>query len=293
MKNMDHPIVSLIIPVKNEGNNIKNTIESAFKVKTAYPFEIIVVDDGSTDQCCDFIPYLGTEKVKRINSHGIGAAGARNIGAQNASGSYLVFCDAHVFFEDYWLEGLLEPIQKGSADGVTPGIANVDHPMYPGFGQTLNASLEVQWHLNQKRPFPTAILPGGCFAVTKEVFTDVGGFDSELRVWGYEDVEFSIRLWLFGYTCYVQPAVKILHVFRSVHPYKVNWDDFYFNLLRIAYSHFSEDRINKCKALITHSNPDAIEEEVLKSNVLKQRDIYFKRRKFDDNWFMNEFNIDF
>jgi glycosyltransferase involved in cell wall biosynthesis len=291
--NIHDPLVSLVIPVKNEGNNIKNTIESAFQVKTTYPFEIVVVDDGSNDRCCDFISTLENKKIKLINTNGIGAARARNIGAHHARGAYLIFCDAHVFFEDSWIESLLDPIQKGLADATTPGIANVNNHNHIGLGQTLNENLEVQWHLNLNTLFPTAVLPGGCFAISKEVFTNIGGFDNKLKVWGYEDVELSIKMWLFGYTCYVQPAVKILHVFRNSHPYKVNWDDYYYNLIRMAYSHFSMERIDKCRRLIKYSDPAIIESAVMNSNVLEQRDKYFIRRKFDDEWFMTYFRIPF
>lgn len=293
MRNTDYPLVSLVIPVKNEGCNIKNTIESALRVKTVYPFEIIVVDDGSTDNGCDFIPGFASSQIKLITSKGIGAAGARNLGAQHARGDYLIFCDAHLFFEDDWIDGLVAPIQKGLADGTTPGIANADYPISTGFGQSLNEALEVKWQLNKETLSPTAILPGGCLAISKKVFTDIGGFDSEFRVWGYEDVEFSIKMWLFGYRCFVQPSVKVLHVFRRAHPYKVNWDDFYFNMMRMAYSHFSEDRIAKCRVLIKHSNPEIIESEVLKTNVIKQREIYFNQRKYDDSWYMRIFGINY
>jgi glycosyltransferase involved in cell wall biosynthesis len=293
MSKTKNPLVSIIIPVKNEGSNIKNTIESALKVKTSCPFEIIVVDDGSTDNCCDFIPELGRSQIKLFKSNGVGAAGARNLGAKNASGSFLIFCDAHLFFEDGWIDSLVVPIQKGIADGTTPGIANAAYPISTGFGQTLNEALEVKWQLQKETLSPTAILPGGCIAISKQVFTEIGGFDHGFRVWGFEDIEFSVRMWLFGYRCFVQPSVKILHVFRSSHPYRVDWNDFYFNMMRMAYSHFSEDRIAKCRKLIKNSNPELIESEVLKANVLKQRELYFNRRKFDDSWYMSKFGISF
>jgi glycosyltransferase involved in cell wall biosynthesis len=43
------------LDAENEGVHVENTIESALRVKTAYLFEVIVVDDGSSDGCCDFI----------------------------------------------------------------------------------------------------------------------------------------------------------------------------------------------------------------------------------------------
>ncbi|MDQ0897079.1 MULTISPECIES: glycosyltransferase family 2 protein [unclassified Paenibacillus] len=74
---------------ENEGVHVKNTIESALRVKTAYPFEIIVVDDGSSDGCCDFIASnLYGGQVRVIQTDGIGAAMARNKGADQAIGKY-------------------------------------------------------------------------------------------------------------------------------------------------------------------------------------------------------------
>jgi hypothetical protein len=61
----------------------------------------------------------------------------------------------------------------------------------------------------------------------------------------------------------------------------------------MAFSHFSEERIEKCKRLIKHSDANIIESEVLKTNVLKQRELYFNRRKYNDSWFMNTFDIQF
>ncbi len=294
MVKQQQPLVSLIIPARNEGSHVRNTIQSAFQVKTKHSFEIIVVDDGSTDGCCDFIPFhTDSERLKLIKVKDMGAAKARNIGARHAKGKYLIFCDAHVFFEDYWMERLLQPIKDGLADGTTTGIANTTTPNVVGYGQALNEHLEVVWNAERLTLFPTAVLPGGCCAFSRTVFFDIGGFDSGFQVWGYEDIEISIKIWLFGYRCYVQPAVKILHVFRKSHPYQVNWEYVYFNMLRMAYSHFNEERIAKCRKLIKYCDPDQIESSVLASGVIEQRKQYFDRRKYDDDWFMNKFNIPF
>jgi glycosyltransferase involved in cell wall biosynthesis len=294
MENQEKPLVSLILPAKNEGSHVRTTIRSAFQVKTDCPFEIIVVDDGSTDGCCDFIPtHERAEQITLVRTEGIGAAAARNLGAKHAKGEYFIFCDAHLFFEDFWIERLLEPILTGKADSTTPGIANTELPNWPGYGQTLDGNLGIVWHTGKLNMFPTAVLPGGCFAIPRHVFFDIGGFDKGFRVWGYEDVEISIKMWLFGYTCYVQPAVKILHVFRSAHPYEVKWDHVYYNLLRMAYSHFKEERIEKCRKLVQYANLSEIESQVLENGVMEQRETYLKRRKYDDDWYMQTFNIPF
>ncbi|MFP3589730.1 galactosyltransferase-related protein, partial [Paraburkholderia sp. SIMBA_055] len=70
-------------------------------------------------------------------------------------------------------------------------------------------------------PVETPCLPGGCLAIKKDVFFDIGGFDKGFIVWGHEDIEISIKMWLFGYKCFIQPQVKVLHIFRKSFPYTV------------------------------------------------------------------------
>ncbi len=287
------PLVSLIIPVKNEGNNVRTTVESAFGVKTLHPFEIVVVDDGSTDRGCEFLYDLQDKPVTLLTTSGVGAARARNVGAEHARGEFFIFCDAHLYFQDFWLDHLIGVLKSGLADAVSPGIASTHRPNLVGYGQTLNRTLGVQWLQNIAVPSPVAILPGGCLAIGRTTFFDVGGFDRGFQVWGFEDVELSIKLWLFGYTCYVLPSVKVLHLFRPSHPYPVSYDHVYYNMLRMAYSHFNESRIRACRNLIQHADAAQIEAAVLADGVLEQRRQYLARRKYDDDWFMRRFAIPF
>lgn len=288
------PTVSMIFPAKNEGEHVRTTIESALRVKTDYPFEIILVDDGSTDGCCDFIAsQKHPRRITLIRTDGIGLARAKNLGATRAKGEYLIFCDAHLIFEDFWVDRLLSPIRMGKADAASPGIAPIDKPQLVGYGQTLDQNLTVQWNPWQEAPFPSAVLPGGCFAIKRSVFCKIGGFDKGFKEWGYEDVEISIKLWLFGYRCYCQPSVRILHLFRQSFPYQISYESVYFNLLRMAYSHFSKERIEKCKELVKYRDADQIEAIVRNSGVIEQRRAYFASRKNDDSWFFQRFAIPF
>lgn len=289
-----NPVVSIIFPVKNEGKNVRSTLDSLFSSETNYPFEVIVVNDGSTDSCCDFLTnYHKKNHVKLIQSNGIGAANARNLGAKNASGEYLIFCDAHLEFENWWIDQLIKCLVSEKTDAVTPAIGSIGNSEFIGYGQTLNPNLRTKWNEKQNKLFETAVLPGGCFAISKTVFEDVGGFETGFKTWGYEDIELSIKLWLFGYRCHVQPNVKILHLFRKAHPYKVSYEDVSYNLLRLAFSHFNSIRIKKCRKMIMPGKASMIESQVRQDGVNKQRVAYFLKRKYNDDWYFKKFNIDF
>lgn len=109
--------ISIIIPVYNEAATIGNCLRS-LQQQTIQDFEIIVVDDGSTDQTHAII------KDTKIN-HNLdlllqkhqGPGKARNLGASKARGEILVFVDADMKFEPDFLEKLIVPIENGKAIG--------------------------------------------------------------------------------------------------------------------------------------------------------------------------------
>jgi glycosyltransferase involved in cell wall biosynthesis len=288
------PLVSIIMPVKNEGENIKNTIESAFSVKTDCDFEIVVVDDDSQDGCCSFLDEHKNEKIKKIKTEGLGAANARNAGADHAEGDIFIFCDAHIFFEDDWIERLIEPIQKGIADATNPGIADAANPESIGFGYTWNENLDPKWNNERKKnPYPVPLLAGGCLAISREAFEDIDGFERGFRVWGREDEEISLKLWLFGYQCYIVPDVTILHIFRSQSPFELKWDHINYNSLRMAMLHFNYGRVIKLGQRINYSSKTKLMVELLQSDILEKRALYEQKKKYDDDWYMKKFNIPF
>ncbi|EST55343.1 glycosyl transferase family 2 [Brevibacillus panacihumi W25] len=219
---MSDLMVSIIFPVKNEGENVKNTLDSLTNVKNEAHYEVIIVDDASEDGCCDFLKQIDYPfPVKLVRTQGLGSANARNYAVNFASGNYFVFCDAHLFFEDNWLDNLIQPLVNGIADGVVPGIAPHDKPNVVGYGYTINLN-KFKADFNGRsilkddmEPTETPCLPGGCLAISKEVFEDIGGFDRGFIVWGHEDIEISIKLWLFGYRLYF--ATQKCRVWRPIY----------------------------------------------------------------------------
>lgn len=302
MLKQDHikPEASVIIPCKNEGQNLKMTLDSILAASQGVSMgklEIVVVDDGSDDGCGDFLKESGNcNGLRYIATPGLGVAQARNLGASVARGEYLIFCDAHITVPAGWPDNLLEAFKDDSVDAVAPAIGSLENPAAIGYGQTWNEQLQVVWlpPPPQMKTSAAPLLPGGCVAVRAGAFWQVGGFDQGFIVWGHEDVELSLKMWLFGYRLCVNPSVKILHLFRNKHPYPVRMDHFLYNMLRLAYSHFNNERIEKVLDLIDRAGSSKkINQRVLKGGAMEQRSQYLARRRYDDDWFMKKFKINF
>jgi glycosyltransferase involved in cell wall biosynthesis len=100
---MQNPLkISVVIPAYNNGPHIHRSIDSVL-AQTASPLEIIVVDDGSTDNTSELVKCYG-EKVRYIYQENAGASAARNTGVEAVTGDWIAFLDA----DDEWLPMKLE-----------------------------------------------------------------------------------------------------------------------------------------------------------------------------------------
>ena len=89
----DDPLVSVIMPAFNAGKFIAEAIESVL-ISNYRNFELIVVDDGSSDNTKQIVDSFKEEKIRYFYKENGGPASARNLGIKNAKGSYIVFLDA-------------------------------------------------------------------------------------------------------------------------------------------------------------------------------------------------------
>lgn len=90
------PLVSVIIPAFNSARYILQTLDSVL-AQTEQDFEVIIVDDGSTDNTCSLIEHYDS-RITMFRQHNQGIAGARNAGLSHASGKYIAFLD----HDDIW-----------------------------------------------------------------------------------------------------------------------------------------------------------------------------------------------
>ena len=96
-----HPTVSVIIPTYNRAGMLQEAVDSVL-AQDYSDFELIVIDDGSTDETPQILKDYGT-KIKVIRQHNHGVSAARNRGIAAASGGFIAFLDS----DDLWLPGKL------------------------------------------------------------------------------------------------------------------------------------------------------------------------------------------
>lgn len=178
------PGVSVIIPMFNASATIEKCLSSIFS-NSYKNFEVIVVDDNSTDG--------SVGRAKKFPCHVIsgkkklGPGGARNLGAKSARGEILVFVDSDTIVPKHWLERFVQRLSDKSLGAVA---AQYNGSIEKGT-VSLFAFLEL---LFRERAFKGFInsFPSCNFAVRKKAFFEAGGFNS--RFFASEDLEFSHRL---------------------------------------------------------------------------------------------------
>ena len=225
---------SVIIPVYNEITVINNCLESLKKQTVARNMEIIVVDDGSTDETLKIVRTFDNINVLRQNHNGPGAA--RNLGASKAQGQILIFVDADMEFASDFIEKLCKPIKNG-----TIGTYSTQE-----FLLNKENTVARYWNLNFGRsvvkmdPRGYSTKPGGLYktgkrvleiiegkraheeknkvfrAILKDKFNSVGGFDPKV---GYTD-DWTVSEKLGSYPMAVTDAV---YYHRSPETYTEVW----------------------------------------------------------------------
>jgi len=289
--------VSIIIPCKNEGDNLKWTLNSLMRSQNLLKFEIIVVDDGSKDNCTEFLKCNNYKDIILIKTNNMGAGQARNVGTKAAKGKYLMFCDAHIKVPHKWLDNLINTLKAFGADVVAPCITDISNHAIACYGLTWDKKLTVKWIPNKPRmgkeiPFAGA----GALCITKETFEKIYGFDSLFQVLGAEDQELCLKAWLYGYKIIINPEVKIAHLFKRKRNYKVTSANIIYNSLSLAYYHFGQRRLDKTIRIFKkYANFITAEKDIKENyeNIFKKRHKYFNERNYDDDFFFKKFKIPF
>jgi GT2 family glycosyltransferase len=113
-----------------------------------------------------------------------------------------------------------------------------------------------------------------------------------MRQLGGNDAELSCRLWLLGYRLLVAPEIEVGHLFRAVAPFPALWASVLHNRLRTAFVHFGRPRLERVlDALRAYESFPAAMAMMLDANVFSRRAEVARARRFDDDWFFQQFTL--
>jgi glycosyltransferase involved in cell wall biosynthesis len=158
---------SVIVPARDAEATIGRTLQCLARQEAAVDFEVVVVDDGSSDETVAIAENAGP-RVRTVRQERTGAAEARNLGVRQSSGPILAFLDADCFPEPGWLSAGIKTM--ASADLVQGRVLPApDMPLGP-FDRSL-------WVTSDEGLWQTANL-----FVTRELFDGIGGFEDWLGV---------------------------------------------------------------------------------------------------------------
>lgn len=225
------PLVSIVIPSKNQYRIIKRCIGSIYKKSTYQNFEIILVDTGSDDSKVTSW-YKTVEKqhanFRVVNWHEKPFSYARscNEGARVAKGEIIIMLnnDTEVITPD-WIETLASEAQRSEVGAVGCLLFFPDgvHIQHAGIGvglggvaansfsmMTLNQHMSQTQHLMINTRHNMTAVTAACLAIRKKVFDEINGFDETYRV-TYNDVDLCLRLHDKGYHNVYTPYARLLH----------------------------------------------------------------------------------
>ena len=228
--------VGVIIPTYNKKDSLKRTIESLFAQN--YPkgnYEIVVVDDGSTDGTEELVHELKHSESAPSNflylkQERRGAAAARNLGERKSKGNFLFFLDSDVCLGKNALKVLVDRIQNENIGAIGPicyyagdktkiwsagGVIYMKRGVCYHFGRRLPID-RIAFHKDKRmnyqfdREAEVDYLPSCALLTKRHVFDEVGGFDEDYYIY-YEDSDWCMRARKLGYTIVMFPGARAYH----------------------------------------------------------------------------------
>ncbi|RXH15767.1 glycosyltransferase [Bradyrhizobium guangzhouense] len=195
------PVVSVIIPAKNAAAYIGETIASALAQDGVA--EVIVVDDGSTDDTITIVHAIRDPRLRLISNDASGVSAARNFGARNARGDWLMFLDADDRLRPDAVTTLLAAAKAAPRAVLVYGDYNTIDSAGRSIGRRdlLKGRLKPSGQVLERLAGGNFIVNGGIMLVRADAFRTTGGFDISLRY--CEDWHCWCRLAATGEFAYV------------------------------------------------------------------------------------------
>ncbi|MEM9302925.1 MAG: glycosyltransferase [Pseudomonadota bacterium] len=213
-----NPQVSVVIPVHNHYHHTYACLKSLLETTVAASFEVVVVDDASSDETVTELPRI--EGITHLqNVENLGFVGTCNRGAEASRGEYVVFLNNDTAVADGWLDALLETFETHPdaglvgaklvypdgrlqeaggivfADGSGWNYGRFEDPDHPAY----NFVREVDY------------CSGAAIMIRRELFQELGCFDQRYAPAYYEDTDLAFAVRDHGLKVYYQPASVVTH----------------------------------------------------------------------------------
>ncbi len=194
---MLQPLTSIIIPVYNQWAYTRQCIDSIRRF-TLCPYELIVVDNGSSDETTSELRADG--EVKLIaNPANFGFPKACNQGMAAARGEQFVILNNDVVVSHNWLDNLLNCLHSDPSHGAVGPVSNFVSgvQLHPGSYTSMEEMQQFAREHNQPNPskwFYTLRLVGFCLLIRRSVYEELGGFDEDFGRGNFEDDDYCLRI---------------------------------------------------------------------------------------------------
>jgi glycosyltransferase involved in cell wall biosynthesis len=196
-------LFSIVIPVRNEEENIRKCLHSLVRMKFAPErFEVIVVDNGSTDQTKEVaLAFRESLSLRILDKPNAYIAAVRNAGAAVAHGRYLAFLDADCEVRPDWLSVAAEVLSADDA-----GVCGAFYLIPEG-----SSWIARHWYqIRESKPAgEVSYVPAGDLFVSRQVLDKIHGFDESIQT--NEDYEFCQRIRAAGLPIRCEPRLGVIH----------------------------------------------------------------------------------
>lgn len=215
----ENPEISLIIPIHNKLKLTQACLASILQHRNESRFEVIVVDDASSDSSLEFLSGIRGLRVFRMPEQS-GYILSSNKGAAQARGDMLVFLNNDTVVQKDWLEYLLESFQRFPDTGIAGAKL-----LYPN-GRLQEAGGAVfndgsVWNIGRFEQAENArfnyvrevdYVSGAVLAIRKQVFDELKGFDPYFAPGYFEDTDLAMRVRAQGLKIRYQPFSHVVHI---------------------------------------------------------------------------------
>lgn len=222
------PHISVVVCTYNRASMLRRALESlcALNTNNEFTYEIVIVDDASTDDTSSVIQegmQQSRTRIQSIREAGKGVAAARNAGIEIAGGEWIAFFDDDQLAEPSWLLELWRA--QGHTGALCVGGSRVLELSRDELGalspivRRILGEIPIEREARACRRHDS--LCTGNALVHRSVFERVGGFDASLTQGG-EDTDFFLRVHKAGIACWYTPSAVVIHMvpaYRLEEPY--------------------------------------------------------------------------